>query len=194
MLFRQEFLDGIRAGTISLAFRRWRRPTVRPGGTLLTAVGQLRIGAISRVSEADISSEEARRAGFASREDLLAELNRRPSGDIHRIEIAGLRPDPRIDLRETVPDVDDRGEILLRLDRLDKRGTNGAWTRRTLDIIAAHPGVRAGDLCGFVGMEKEAFKLNVRKLKNLGLTESLGTGYKLTPRGEAIRAIPGAGE
>jgi hypothetical protein len=28
--------------------------------------------------------------------------------------------------------------------------------------------------------------LNVRKLKHLGLTESLGTGYRLSPRGEAL--------
>ncbi len=33
------------------------------------------------------------------------------------------------------------------------------------------------------GLEKQKFKLNVRKLKNLGLTESLGTGYRISPRG-----------
>jgi len=37
-----------------------------------------------------------------------------------------------------------------------------------------------------VGLEKEAFKLNVRKLKNLGLTESLGTGYRISPRGRSV--------
>ena len=30
------------------------------------------------------------------------------------------------------------------------------------------------------------FKLNVRKLKQLGLTESLSTGYHLSPRGVAF--------
>ena len=57
---------------------------------------------------------------------------------------------------------------------------------RTLEVLSLHPGVRAGDLCSLVGQEKERFKLNVRKLKNLGLTESLETGYRLSPRGEAL--------
>ena len=37
-------------------------------------------------------------------------------------------------------------------------------------------------------MERAPFKLNVRKLKALGLTESLEKGYRLSPRGEALRA------
>jgi hypothetical protein len=45
--------------------------------------------------------------------------------------------------------------------------------------------VRAGDLCGVVGLEQQPFKVNVRKLKTLGLTESLDVGYRLSPRGVA---------
>ena len=55
-----------------------------------------------------------------------------------------------------------------------------------LEVLGAQPGVRAGDLCELVGQEKQQFKLNVRKLKNLGLTESLGTGYRLSPRGRDL--------
>ena len=76
MLFRQRFLDGIRDGTITLAFRRWRRPSVRAGGTLLTAVGQLSIASVDEVAMTRISEADARRAGYASREDLLTELTR----------------------------------------------------------------------------------------------------------------------
>ncbi len=43
MLLKQDVLEGIRAGRITLAFRRWLRPTVKTGGTLLTPMGQLRI-------------------------------------------------------------------------------------------------------------------------------------------------------
>lgn len=189
MLFRQEFLDGIRAGSVTLAFRRWRRPSVRSGGTLLTPVGQLEIGSVSRIEEAEISPDEARRAGYSSREALRAELNRRSSGDIYRIELLALRPDPRIDLRERLPDEDEVGRILAQLDRLDRAASGGAWTSRVLEIIAQQPGVRAGDLCLLMDMEKAPFKLNVRKLKKLGLTESLETGYRLSPRGEAIRTV-----
>ena len=57
---------------------------------------------------------------------------------------------------------------------------------RTLEIIRDHPGRRAGDLSALVGMEKLPFKLNVRKLKALGLTESLEIGYRLSPRGAAF--------
>ena len=75
-----------------------------------------------------------------------------------------------------------------RLRRLDASAAGGAWTARTLAVLKAHPAVRAGDLCVLVGQEKDDFKRNVRKLKNLGLTESLGTGYRLSPRGEALLA------
>jgi hypothetical protein len=39
-----------------------------------------------------------------------------------------------------------------------------------------------------VGMETARFKPNVRKLKALDLTESMGTGYRVSPRGEAFLA------
>ena len=35
-------------------------------------------------------------------------------------------------------------------------------------------------------MEKLKFKQDVRRLKELGLTESLDIGYQLSPRGEAV--------
>ncbi|WP_343389194.1 hypothetical protein [Candidatus Amarobacter glycogenicus] len=64
-----------------------------------------------------------------------------------------------------------------------------------LNLIAANPAVRAGDLAPQLGQEILAFKLNVRKLKNLGLTLSLGTGYRLSSRGGAWlgRDVPGLG-
>lgn len=76
--------------------------------------------------------------------------------------------------------------IQTRLSRLDARASEGAWTLRTLEALESHPGVRAGDLCVLVGQEKERFRINVRKRRNRGLTESLGTGYRLSPRGEAV--------
>ena len=49
-----------------------------------------------------------------------------------------------------------------------------------------HPGVRALDLARMIGQEKPAFKVNVRKLKRLGLTESLEVGYRLSQRGSDL--------
>jgi hypothetical protein len=187
MLFRAKFLEGIRAGTVTLAFRRWRRPSVRGGGTLLTAVGQLCIGSVEQVTLDAISEADALRAGYESRDDLLDEIQRGREGVIYRVEIGPLLPDPRIALREMrVGDDGELQNLKSRLSRLDARATEGAWTFRTLEVLSSHAGIRAGDMCGLVGQEKERFKLNVRKLKNLGLTESLGTGYRLSPWGEAL--------
>ena len=65
---------------------------------------------------------------------------------------------------------------------------HGAWTTDTLRLIQSKPAVRAGDLAADLNRETPAFKLDVRKLKNLGLTYSLETGYELSPRGAAYLA------
>ena len=187
MLFRQRFLDGIRDGTITLAFRRWRRPSVRSGGTLLTAAGQLSITSVDEVAMTRISDTEARRAGYTTREELLAELQRRDEGKVYRIELGALRVDPRVALRQSASLSETAcDEIARRLLRLDERSPHGPWTRQTLDLIRSRPAVRAGDLCRLIGLELQPFKLNVRKLKALGLTESLEVGYRLSPRGAAF--------
>ena len=187
MLFRQRFLDGIRDGTITLAFRRWRRPSVRSGGTLLTAAGQLSITSVDEVAMTRISNGDARRAGYTSREELLTELQNRNEGKVYRIELGALRVDPRVALRQSASLSErESDEIARRLGRLDERAAQGPWTRQTLDLIRSRPAVRAGDLCRLVGMELQPFKLNVRKLKTLGLTESLEVGYRLSVRGAAF--------
>src|SRR3546814_16289802 len=76
MLFKKHVLDGIGEGRISLAFRRWTKPTVRAGGSLRTAIGSLAIESIEPVKPDEISGEDALRAGFATREAQ----NGKPSG------------------------------------------------------------------------------------------------------------------
>jgi hypothetical protein len=187
MLFRHYFLDGIRAGTTTLAFRRWQRPSVKSGGSLMTSIGQLHITSVSPVSLKKISEREARLAGYGSLDELLTELRQRRKGKIYRIELGPLRADPRIALRrEARLNMDTGRELSERLQRLDTHSVDGPWTMRTLEVIRLHPGVRAGDLCTLVGQARDRFKPNVRKLKNLGLTESLETGYRLSPRGIAF--------
>lgn len=186
MLFRPEFLEGIRRGTITLAFRRWRRPSVRAGGTLLTAIGTLEIRAVERVELEEISATDIQRAGYASPQDLLAELSERDEGQLYRIELGSLIADPRIALRTSLPTAAELRDIQNRLDRLDRHFPTGPWTRRTLEAISENPEVRAGTLCLLLDQDREPFKINVRKLKTLGLTESLETGYRLSPRGEAL--------
>jgi hypothetical protein len=187
MLFKRAFLDGIASGEITVAFRRWTRPTVRAGGTLKTAVGVLAIEAVERVSAEAITEAEARRAGYPSLGALMAELDARDQREIYRIGLRLAGPDPRIALRERA---DLSGEELTalrkRLDRLDAASPAGPWTLAVLRLIDRNPGVRAGDLAPQVSQERAAFKVNVRKLKASGLTESLEIGYRLSPRGRAL--------
>lgn len=57
---------------------------------------------------------------------------------------------------------------------------------------------RAPELAARLGRETLSFKTDVRKLKALGLTVSLGVGYRLSHRGEVLMsrrlqaAAPGA--
>jgi hypothetical protein len=186
MLFRPDTLAAVAEGRVDLAFRRWQRSRVKPGGRQRTAVGVITFDSVEPVAAEAITSEEARRAGFAEREELLAFLARRPDGDIYRVTLRLAGPDPRVTLRNAAPTPDEAADIERRLDRMDAAGSHGPWTRQVLELIAAEPGVRAGDLAASIGRERLAFKLDVRKLKELGLTESLPIGYRISPRGRAI--------
>ena len=187
MLFRRPALDGIRAGEITLAFRRWDRPRARAGGRQRTVVGELAIDSVEPVDRADITAADAARAGHASLDELFGELDARGDAQIWRVELHWAGEDPRRALRERAKlgaaEVD---ELRGRLERLDRASRRGPWTRQTLDLIARHPEVRAEDLAESVGREKLPFKRDVRKLKELGLTESLLVGYRLSPRGRAL--------
>ena len=57
---------------------------------------------------------------------------------------------------------------------------SGPWTASTLRLVADNPEVRAADLAESVGRDRDSFKTDVRKLKNLGLTESLLVGYRIS--------------
>jgi hypothetical protein len=188
MLIRKNHLEGIKVGVISRAFRRWKKPTVRTGGRLRTSIGELAIDSVEPVTEAEISEADAREAGFGSRAELLEELGRfGGEGDLYRIRLHLAGPDPRAVLREeAAPTEEALAQIAARLARLDARSLRGPWTLQVLRTIADNPGVRAADLAAGLGMEKPWFKGNVRKLKELGLTESLSPGYRISPRGRAV--------
>jgi hypothetical protein len=184
MLFRQETLQGIQAGEVTLAFRRWRRPTVKAGGTLRTRAGVLAIESVERVGEDAISDADARMAGAPDRRALLASL--RADGTLYRIAFRLEGPDPRVALRERAElDAGERAEIDARLARYDGASRHGPWTRRVLELIADRPATLAAELAAELGREKAPFKADVRKLKELGLTESLEKGYRLSPRGRS---------
>ncbi len=99
MLIRTAVLQRIKSGEITLAFRRWRKPTVKRGGSLRTAIGVLAVGDVRKVTSCAVSAREAEAAGYDNRRTLMAELGSR-EGDIYRIELAYAGTDPRVALRE----------------------------------------------------------------------------------------------
>jgi hypothetical protein len=179
----------IERGEVTLAFRRWRRPTVKTGGTLRRGTGVLAIDEVAPVTEDEITEADARASGAASRDALLAFLHKKTDGDLYRVRLRYQGADPRIALRQQAELSDEeRSRLVARLDRLDRASTVGPWTRASLRIIERRPAVRAGDLAEELGFERLPWKANVRKLKELGLTESLEVGYRLSPRGQAFLA------
>lgn len=189
MLFPADLHDAIRSGDVTVAFRRWRRPTVSEGGTLRSPVGVLRIDELTTTSPDDITLDDARAAGHRSTDGVLASL--RPGDDrtLYRIRFHRIADDPRIELRRRADLTDrERTEITEQLDRWDRASRTGRWTRQLLGAIAEHPAIRSADLADRLDIDQPRLKRRVRQLKDLGLTESLGTGYRLSPRGHAYRA------
>jgi hypothetical protein len=185
VLFDDSTLEGIRDGTVDLQFRRWTRPRVKPGTTMRTKVGVLRVDAVDPVPERELTAADAHRAGFATRAALLRRMAGR-EGRIHRIVLHHEGEDPRIGLRARA---DVGPEVLAALERIDA-GERGPWARAVLALIAARPEVAAVELAPEMERERLAFKRDVRRLKELGLTESLERGYRLSPRGRvALRAL-----
>ncbi len=208
MLLRRDVADAIAAGQIDMQFRLWRKPTVKAGGRLRTVVGELMILGVEEIDLSDqtsVTADDARRAGFASVEEVRLSLVPRAAGPPKQKQATALsrtaRPDEtsrpyrvtlrfegadsRMALREDIEPTA-IASLIDRLDAMDGRSSRGAWTRRTLELISIWPGRRAPELAEMEGRETVAFKNDVRNLKELGLTISLPVGYELSPRGRAV--------
>lgn len=188
MLLTNATLDAIAHGDIDLVFRRWKRPTVKTGGTLRTRIGLLDIISVDRVAVASISVDQAHRAGYPTKRSLTDDVRDR-AGDLYRIQVRPGGADPLIALREqTDLDANELDTVRQRLQRLDRASPTGPWTILYLSLIGENAHVRAEDLAASIGLDKPPFKANVRKLKALGLTISHSPGYELSPRGSLVLA------
>jgi hypothetical protein len=195
MLFTKDSAAGLADGTITLTFRTWSRPQAKVGGRYRTWGLLLEVDDIGPVDPGSITDTEARRGGYASADAFIRKLKAQGHhGDVWRVEFHCVGADDRIARRNDATDDPDKlAKLKARLDRLDRAGESGAWTARTLLLIAAKPGVVSTILARQMKMERPAFKINVRKLKELGLTESLDVGYRLSPLGEAFVSTLEAG-
>jgi hypothetical protein len=187
MLIERARHEGIRSGAVTLLFRRWRTRQATAGKVYRTALGRIAVTAIDVVQPGEISDRDAIAAGYESARAVVQDLRGNDGDPVYRLRIHFVdEPDPRDELAASAElSAAALEEIRTRLGRLDAAGPAGLWTEPTLRVIQDFPGVRAGDLAERLGREPRAFKIDVRKLKNLGLTISLSVGYELSARGQA---------
>ena len=104
MLFRPSTLKGIAEGTVTRAYRRWDRPRVRPGGRQRTPAGVVAFDSVEPVARESLTDADALAAGLTGLDELLELVDRRPAGEIYRVDLHLAGPDPRVALRESTPD------------------------------------------------------------------------------------------
>jgi biotin operon repressor len=188
--FEPRLRQGIHDGSITLAFRRWRRCQVVAGHRYRTGLGMVLAEAVDVVEPAHITSAQAREAGFESARALIDDLRGDPALPLYRIRFRRLdMPDPRDELAATATLTDSEvAAIAGRLERMDRASKRGPWTIQVLTQIASQPAVSSALLAPELDWERADFKLHVRRLKELGLTISLDVGYRISPRGAAFLA------
>ncbi len=190
MLFTADAWPGLADGSITLTFRTWTTPQARTGGRYRVAGMLLEAVDVAQVRAGDITDADAARAGAADAAAVLARMKVTDADrPVWRVELRYVGADDRAERRAV--DQDDTldaaaiDDLKARLDRMDRR-SGKPWTRQTLRLIERYPGIVSTALARHAGQERMAFKADVRKLKELGLTESLEVGYRLSPRGEAV--------
>src|SRR5262245_34677475 len=187
MLFKARFHPRIVDGSITQTFRRWKRSLVVPGNRYRQPFGEIEVLSTKEVDEKSITERDAELAGYSSRKDLLAELEKYREGTLYRIDFRFAGADRRIALRQkddlSGEDID---ALMKRLTRLDKASSHGPWTRQALELIDRNPAVVSTVLAAEMGVDRPVFKIDIRKLKESGLTESLEVGYRLSPRGKRL--------
>jgi len=149
----------------------------------------LEVDRVDRVPVQAITEDDARAAGFISRDELVGFMSDAAAGpvapdtEVWRVALHyggdGDRVEIALDDRLSPKDVE---TLARRLDRL------GKWTIPTLRLIGRRPRIAASRLAASLGRERDPFKIDVRKLKRLGLTQSFEVGYELSPRGRALLA------
>jgi hypothetical protein len=167
---------------VTLAFRRWRRAPPADGASLRSPAGVLRLDRVSVVDEGDITPDDVRRTGMSA-DELRASLA--GEGTLLRIELSLAGADPRLALRERLPEDAELEAVAARLARIDGMRQT-PWTKRYLQLLADQPGIVSRVLAPRVDADVPLFKRRVRQLKELGLTESLEVGYRLSPRGRVV--------
>src|SRR5512147_1410797 len=122
LLFQKRFHEGLKSGAVTLTFRQWAKPHVKPGGRYRChPIGVLEVDAIERVRVGDIGAADARLAGFATRAELLEYMGElAPEDEVWRIVLHHGGDGDRVSLAlEDALSPDDVAAIARRLEKLD---------------------------------------------------------------------------
>jgi hypothetical protein len=189
MLFKKDILDKIAAKRVTLAFRRWKKPSVKAGEILATAAGALAVESVNKIAIAKITDADLKRAGYLTRAALLKELAKHPGADVYRIAFRLKGGEHRIPVREDgrITKAEVKSAITA-LKNLDQVSEHGSWTITTLRLIDKYPARRPPDLAAAQRRDPLVFKRDVLRLKQLGLIEALEIGFRLSDRGRAVLA------
>jgi hypothetical protein len=193
LLFKKRFHQGLVDGSVTLTIRWWDKPHVKAGGRYrVHPIGVVEVDAVARITLGALSEDDARRAGFVDLAELVEYAKPVAKGPltaqtpIFKVDLRYGGDGDRVQLAlETNLDRAEIDSLCKKLGRLDAKGP---WVRQTLKLISRRPKVAASKLAASIGRPTEPFKIDVRKLKKLGLTESYEVGYGLSPRGLAFLA------
>lgn len=187
LMFTSEDHQRVASGEITVTWRLWKYAHVKAGRLYATGFpfgGSIFVEDVREMRAADVTDADAHEAGHADAAALI-EYARSHTG-------REVTPDTvlycvrfRYDSQDPPKPAYSLEEVTKRVARLDAASRRGPWTLATLRLIEENPGVVSRFLAPQIGMERDDFKVNVRKLKNLGLTLSLPVGYELTELGQA---------
>lgn len=174
------------AGEFRVTFRLWKSAHVKKGAVYPTGFGgSYRIVDVRSVRAGSLTESDAWAAGSPSKRALIEKVGAHTRAKVtsatrlFRVDFEYRDEEPP---KKSALSVDDAIKRMKRLD--DNRGK--AWTKRALELVELHPHTLARELAKEAGFERMDFKLHVRKLKALGLTNSHTIGYSLTDLGQAV--------
>ena len=184
-LFTLEDHRRVVAGEFNVTFRLWKTSHVKAGATYGTGFGgSYHIVDVKQVRSIDVSDADAWSAGQPNRAALLQLVGAHtktkvtPAMKLWRVAFTYSDAEPE----KPKLDVD---EALKRVARLDA-AAGKPWAQQALALIEKHPRVFARELAKETRFPRLEFKVQVRKLKRLGLTTSFKVGYELTELGQAV--------
>ncbi len=185
MMFKGKFHPGIKDGSITRTYRYWKRPQAVAGNFYkINPIGHIRVTAAGPTTESRIRTAHAIASGFESRKALIEYISEHKTSEatLYCVEFVyeGRRRDKEPD-QTSLADDDEFDKLAKALATRDKN-SGMSWTHPTLALIGENRGASSAILAEQLGRDRAELKKDVRKLKSLGLTNSLEVGYELTDR------------